>query len=144
MLVCTQCKKEKSFSEFSERPRQKSGYRSACKECTNMMNRKSYQNTKYRTMEDRKKRCSNYVKKIREEVNLLKHNLGCFLCHENDPVCLDFHHKNPKDKTHSISWMMSAHKSIEKIKIEIEKCVVVCSNCHRKIHAGSLIGDIYE
>ena len=27
-------------------------------------------------------------------------------------------------------------KSFKKLKPEIDKCILVCSNCHREIHAG--------
>lgn len=60
----------------------------------------------------------------------------CVVCGEDDPVCIDFHHRNPKDKKYAISCMYSLNE--EKIRKEIEKCVCVCSNCHRKIHAGKI------
>lgn len=59
-------------------------------------------------------------------------NQGCVLCLEADPVCLDFHHLSDKDRT--ISSMLGMNDA--RVKAEIAKCVVVCSNCHRKIHAN--------
>lgn len=48
---------------------------------------------------------------------------------------LDFHHMDPKKKDfsfshkgHTISW--------EKWKVELEKTILVCKNCHAEIHAG--------
>lgn len=48
---------------------------------------------------------------------------------------LDFHHLNPEEKDFSISdrdikldWQL--------IKIELDKCILVCANCHREIHAN--------
>jgi len=49
-------------------------------------------------------------------------------------VCLDFHHKDPNEKDFTIGKYRN--KSKENLLKEIEKCVCVCSNCHRKIHAG--------
>lgn len=45
---------------------------------------------------------------------------------------LDFHHRDPaeKDPTWSRGW------SLPKLKKELDKCDIVCANCHREIHAG--------
>jgi len=47
---------------------------------------------------------------------------------------LDFHHKGGKDfsisdKGYTRSW--------EKVKEEIDKCELLCANCHREEHAKS-------
>lgn len=54
----------------------------------------------------------------------------CVDCGESDPITLEFDHLDSSLKEHSISNMMGM--SIEKIKLEISKCEVVCANCHRK------------
>lgn len=68
---------------------------------------------------------------IRVFVNKLK--VKCCLCGETFNRCLHFHHKNPKEKEIDISSCYN-RKSIEKLIIELQKCVVVCFNCHIKIH----------
>lgn len=50
-------------------------------------------------------------------------------------VELDFHH--PGDKESGISKMKRRPKS--EIAKEINRCVVLCANCHRRVHAGVLI-----
>jgi len=45
---------------------------------------------------------------------------------------LDFHHLDPKEKDFSFSQCSTI--SWDKLKNEIDKCVMVCSNCHREIH----------
>lgn len=59
---------------------------------------------------------------------------GCIVCSEQEPACLDFHHLNGKDMT--VSSMLGMND--QRVKEEIAKCVVLCSNCHRKHHAGVL------
>jgi hypothetical protein len=54
----------------------------------------------------------------------------CVDCLESNPVVLEFDHLDPSNKLYNISNMMS--NSWAKIKIEIDKCEVVCANCHRK------------
>jgi hypothetical protein len=56
-------------------------------------------------------------------------------CSESDPVCLTFHHKDPKEKEFEIGACISKGLSWEKILIEIAKCEVLCMNCHAKYHA---------
>lgn len=60
----------------------------------------------------------------------LKSTLTC-ACGERDPICFDAHHKNPKNKNGAIQ-----HMSLTKLQKELEQCVWICANCHRKGHAG--------
>lgn len=48
---------------------------------------------------------------------------------------LEFHHVNPEEKDFGVSSKGYTH-SWNKVKQEINKCVLVCANCHREIHAG--------
>ncbi len=60
-------------------------------------------------------------------------SVGCYFCGETESACLDFHHKNPRERTVYISaW--SSH-SLTQLVEENEKCVVLCRNCHRKLHS---------
>lgn len=45
---------------------------------------------------------------------------------------LEFHHRDPNKKDFGIG---GSTKSIEKLKAEVDKCIMVCANCHREIHA---------
>ena len=63
---------------------------------------------------------------------------GCYFCDEDDPVCLEFHHRKDEEKTENLSRMATQDYSIKSLKEEIEKCEVICANCHRKIHAGKI------
>jgi hypothetical protein len=60
---------------------------------------------------------------------------GCSVCGETDIRCLDFHHKNPEEKKFSISGG-SVWRKVECILEEIDKCSIICANCHRKLHYG--------
>jgi hypothetical protein len=63
-----------------------------------------------------------------------RHN-KCELCgYDRHPKCLDFHHKNPKDKLFTIS--QSEGRNIDAVYAEAAKCILVCKNCHALIHAG--------
>jgi len=47
-------------------------------------------------------------------------------------VCYDFHHKNPKSKIIEVCQILTS--SWEVILVELKKCVLLCSNCHRIRH----------
>jgi hypothetical protein len=58
----------------------------------------------------------------------------CEKCGYNKCIAaLEFHHIDPSHKDFSISQEGST-RSFEKIKIELDKCIMVCANCHREIH----------
>lgn len=60
---------------------------------------------------------------------------ACQICGYNKYVgALDFHHKDPNVKEYNISQLRTY--SFEKLKIELDKCLCVCRNCHAEIHAG--------
>jgi len=46
---------------------------------------------------------------------------------------LDFHHVNPREKDFTLSSRMT---SWVKIKKELDKCILLCANCHREVHDG--------
>jgi hypothetical protein len=65
----------------------------------------------------------------------IKRQLRCEQCGENHPACLEFHHLNPSEKKINLSEAVAIKGwSKNKILDEIDKCVVLCSNCHRKLH----------
>lgn len=58
----------------------------------------------------------------------------CECCGYNRCVeALEFHHLNPSEKDFTIS---GTSKAFETLKKEVDKCIMVCSNCHKEIHAG--------
>ena len=64
---------------------------------------------------------------------IVEYKLGnpCAVCGQSDPRCLDFHHLDPKKKTKPIS-VLAISGSLENLQNEINKCEMLCANCHRK------------
>jgi len=57
----------------------------------------------------------------------------CMDCKGIFPDCVfDFHHRDPLMKTATIGSLIT--HSWEKIKIELDKCDLLCANCHRIRH----------
>lgn len=58
---------------------------------------------------------------------------SCVKCGYNKSVhALEFHHLDKNEKDFGIG---AANKSWEIIKKELDKCILVCANCHREIHS---------
>lgn len=58
---------------------------------------------------------------------------GCADCGERDPRVLEFDHLDPKKKHKTISLLISQGYSwgSDRVRREVRKCRVLCSNCHR-------------
>ena len=126
--ICTECGLEKPLTEFVKNCCKKSGYNSYCKECHRKRCNKYYQNNK----DKYKNRNRTTFIKIKDYLNSIKEK-GCCICGEKEKCCLDFHHL--RDKIDNIC-NLTKRENFNMLKDEIQKCILVCSNCHRKIHAG--------
>jgi 5-methylcytosine-specific restriction endonuclease McrA len=61
----------------------------------------------------------------------------CASCGYNKTLsALEFHHKDPKQKDFAISRRMNGatEATFELLKKELDKCNLLCSNCHREAH----------
>ena len=75
------------------------------------------------------------VKKKQEWLYEYKESTPCAHCggyfHHS---AMDLHHTDPNEKEWNITRMVRSDFSMKRIKTESEKCVVLCSNCHRVHH----------
>ena len=74
---------------------------------------------------------------VRAWLTEYKSQLACSMCGEKHPACLDFHHKNGAGKEFSMGNIKGWGYGKERILREIKKCMVICANCHRKVHFKS-------
>ena len=118
-MVCSKCKIDRKLNEFSKR---KKGY---CLPCNRKYQRFHYltHKTRYRRQRTERKLA------IKELINLEK-SKPCTDCRKKYPYCvMDFDHKS--DKKFNVSQGLVEGYSWERIKKEIDKCELVCANCHR-------------
>lgn len=73
-------------------------------------------------------------KEAQQYISELKSTLKCTHCDENHPACLEFHHIDPSLKDLEVGKAARDRWGIARIKKEIDKCLVLCSNCHKKEH----------
>ena len=128
---CITCKKEKELSEF--RPQRKQtdaryalGYFvlnfNVCKKCSH------------------EKRMTLLFKKKQEWIDYKGGE--CTSCgYDKCNAALEFHHENSVEKDEKLSkgWRF---RSFKNVKGELDKCVLLCANCHREAHVKN--GDWYK
>lgn len=88
---------------------------------------------KSKNITPKKRDTSSYRKNIKKR--LIEYKGGeCQICGYNKcQDALEFHHLDPSKKDYNIS---GGTKSFNTLKSEVDKCILVCANCHREIHSG--------
>ena len=97
--------------------------------------REYYYRNREREIARVRKNNKKYLSELRQWFAEYKKTLKCSKCDESDPVCLDFHHRDSTTKDCEVSKMVASQRSKDSILAEVQKCDVLCSNCHRKYHA---------
>ena len=94
-----------------------------------------------RTYADRRDYLIQAVTKRRRKIRRMSLDyLGsccCFCSYNRCSSALDFHHVDESSKEFGLS-QSGMTRSWEKTRSELNKCILVCANCHREIHAGLL------
>ena len=81
-----------------------------------------------------KARSAKTKRRMRAEFAVFKASLSCTKCGENHPATLDFHHHTPHPDNIKINELVRDGRIAFAIEEIMTKCVVLCSNCHRKHH----------
>lgn len=89
-----------------------------------------YENNREKAIESNRKSKAEAKRQFRE----FKSRLSCTKCGENHPATLDFHHHTPHPANRKISSLLTDGQFTRAIQEIMEKCIVLCSNCHRKHH----------
>lgn len=151
LKICKKCGIELPIIDFHPHYGRSQGHRTTCKKCENERARQyrlskslngkctvcTNPTTKGRVCEDCKSKHVNQVKerrcKQKRRAITYKGN-KCSLCKVVYPsYVFDFHH--PQEKNFSLSALMSG--KWERIEEELNKCDLLCANCHRLLHYKS-------
>lgn len=135
--TCSRCNKEFPMESFLFKNKSTGLRISECPECNKKLKRECY----HRHFEKNKTKINirnKEFREIRNEFLRQKKYTGCVICQEKDIGCLDFHHLG--DKKYNISSIFT-NLSIKEIEEEIQKCIILCANCHRKLHYYNLTID---
>ena len=123
MRTCIKCDDEKSEEEFAFRNKKKGTRSTTCKVCQGELSKKHYHDNKARYYSKNK----NLMKIKQEFLQDLKSKTPCADCKNKYPhYVMEFDHL--RDKVHEVSSL--TNNSWGKLMKEIEKCDIVCANCH--------------
>ncbi len=74
------------------------------------------------------------IKEKKAWIWAFKEKRGCITCGVTHPAILDFHHLVSSEKSFAIGAATNHNYALDRIKQEIEKCEVMCRNCHAMLH----------
>lgn len=126
---CSRCKQTKSIEEFGNRKASKDGKDSKCKECAREYHKNLYHTGTKRKQQIRKNNDAAKRRLIIKKDEYLTDCGGCCDCGITDVRVLTFDHVND-DKEFGVAQGIQNAYSWERILREMEKCEVVCANCH--------------
>ena len=113
--ICSKCHIEKNEKDF---PRNGTRLHSWCKECHRVIVNERYKETR------------DFVNSFKKE---------CSICgYRKNKAALEFHHPDNNKETTINALAKKAIKNKDRIIKEMEKCIIVCANCHREIHYPQL------
>jgi hypothetical protein len=128
---CGRCGELKPVSEYAWRRKKREQRDNMCRPCRSAYHREHYLANKQRYVDQARAR-----KQVlrRERTSYLLDYFAthpCTDCGEGDPVVLEFDHLDADSKAFNISQGLS-FRNWQSVLDEIEKCEVVCANCHRR------------
>jgi hypothetical protein len=126
---CYRCGELKTAEHFAWRNKEKRTYDSFCRPCRSSYKKEHYAANRQQYIDRAQKRKSEVL--LERTMYLIEYfrTHPCVDCGESDPVVLEFDHL--RDKLFSVG-MDLARRNWQRILDEIEKCEVVCANCHRR------------
>ena len=126
--ICRVCKEKKSLKDFHPNKTCSKGVVGTCRLCAQEYKRKWYASNQERR--SKKHRESFRLKKLQA----IEYMGGmCADCKKQyPPYVYQFHHLNPDEK----DFNPSSAGSFKSMKPELDKCIMLCANCHMVRHYG--------
>lgn len=123
---CSMCKSVLPVEHFHLNKAKKDGRAGCCKECQKAVSRKHYEANKQAYFD----RNQQVRRRQKERLLEIKSQSPCRDCGQTfHPFIMEFDHLSADDKTFSIGRRGS--KSNKQIQTEIDKCDLLCANCHK-------------
>ena len=117
-MICIKCGEKEDNPYVVKSGKRKGKVQSYCRKC-------NHENTLER-QRSMKQKCVDY-----------KGGKCCRCGYDKYIGALDFHHLDPSHKEHGIAGLrFTSFEKNEKVKQELDKCILVCRNCHAEIHGG--------
>lgn len=128
MKTCFRCKIEKEVSEFRIHKRNPDGLQIYCKNCAREIDKAHYLSNREFLVKKKSIEGKDRYRERREKIDEIKRFTPCKDCGKNwHPSQMQFDHLRDKDK--NVSDMLR-NFTWERIQEEMNKCELVCANCH--------------
>ncbi len=101
-------------------------------------NRDYYQRNRERLLEKQRYKNRRFAESRRKWLSDYKKTLKCFRCGKSHPATLTFHHRDASEKSFEIGNCVNLGIGLKRLVAEIEKCDVLCANCHAKEHFSQM------
>lgn len=77
-----------------------------------------------------------YLRSVARKLELIEYKGGkCEICGYNKNIAaLEFHHIDSSTKCFNIDGRLLANKKMDELIEEVNKCMLLCSNCHKEVH----------
>jgi hypothetical protein len=126
---CGRCGERKPLDDFAWRRKERGQRHNMCRPCHSEYRREHYLANRRRYID--KATVNKQKLRLERTILLIEYfkDHPCVDCGETDPVVLEFDHT--ADKSFDICQKL-IDTTWERILAEIEKCEVVCANCHRR------------
>lgn len=134
MKTCYRCRLDKPDSEFNQNRTKHDGRSSFCKKCSTDYCRGWYAKNKVRHRAYIKAVKKRRVEENRQRLRAYFEAHPCVDCGETDIIVLEFDHVFGKKRC-GVPLMVAGGVSWEVILSEIDKCLVRCANCHKRMTA---------
>lgn len=78
---------------------------------------------------------------VKEKAIIYKGGKCCICGYNKYNGALDFHHIDPNEKSFTIGSYGHC-RAWKKVQKELDKCILLCSNCHKELHGGLITVDM--
>lgn len=132
---CSVCFQNKSNNNYFYRDKMRGKLHSQCKECYIAKRQHTWQEYYYKHGSKYRENALKRNKLVKEKLHskMLEYlaDKKCEKCGNNDMRVLDFDHIIPSTKSFNIARAMNDRVSWKNILTEVNKCQILCANCHK-------------
>ena len=131
MKRCVACREIKTLANFNKNKARCDGLQQRCRPCDNARSRAYHHGpNKARHLATIRRNLQARRRILRAIVSEHLRSHPCVDCGFSDVRALDFDHLRDKEGCIS-AWVRYAYVSVERLRAEMAKCEIRCSNCHR-------------
>jgi len=129
MKRCSMCGESKPLDDFMWKNKAKGEHDGYCRPCRAIYKKQHYAANKQRYFDNAAAWQAKFARARTEWLLKYLASHPCVDCGESDPIVLEFDHL--RDKSFNIGVGLTT-KRWDELLADIEKCEVVCANCHRR------------